>query len=137
MISVVLLIARVLFIALLFLFLFAVMKSGVGLVRGQRPREKDWMLAVEQGPRELRNLTVRVHGPVIVGRDPSADIVIGESYVSARQARFTLLGRDLFVEDLDSTNGTLVNGTPIAGTWALAPEDVVSVGSVALRVRYE
>ena len=34
MIDVILLIARVLFIALLFLFLFAIMKTGIGLVRG-------------------------------------------------------------------------------------------------------
>lgn len=136
MIDVILLIARVLFIALLFLFLFAVMKTGVGLVRGQRAAQSVWSITVEDGPRELKGVRIVVNGPVVVGRDPSADIVIGESYVSARQARFSLLGRDLFVEDLGSTNGTLVNGTAIAGTWALAPDDVVSVGNVALRVRY-
>ena len=136
MIDVILLIARVLFIALLFLFLFAIMKTGIGLVRGQRSAEKSWSLTVEQGPKELRGVRISVQGPVVVGRDPSSDIVIAENYVSARQARFSLLGRDLFVEDLGSTNGTCVNGTSISGTWVLSPEDVVSVGGVALRVRY-
>lgn len=136
MIDAILLIARVLFIALLFLFLFAVMKTGVGLVRGQRAAQASWSITVEDGPRELKGVRIAVNGPVVVGRDPSADIVIGESYVSARQARFSLLGTDLFVEDLGSTNGTLVNGTAISGIWALAPDDVVSVGNVALKVRY-
>lgn len=136
MIDVILLIARVLFIALLFVFLFALVKTGIGMVRGQRTAEKAWTLIVERGPAQLRGVRIVVNGPVVVGRDPSCDIVIGETYISARQAKFTLLGRDLFVEDLGSTNGTLVNGTPISGTWALSPEDEVGVGAVSLRVRY-
>ena len=47
MIDVVLLIGRLLFVALLFLFLFAIMRTGIGLVRGQRKKERTWMLAVE------------------------------------------------------------------------------------------
>ena len=136
MIDVILLIARVLFIALLFLFLFAIMKTGIGLVRGQRAAGKAWTITVEQGPRELRGMRVTVNGPVVVGRDPGSDIVIAESYISARQARFSLLGRDLFIEDLGSTNGTCVNGAAIEGVVALMSEDTVSVGNVSLRVRY-
>ena len=40
-------------------------------------------------------------------------IVIGAGYVSARHARFSLMGQNLFVEDLGSTNGTLVNDVDI------------------------
>ena len=136
MIDLILLVARVLFIALLFVFLFAIMKTGIGLVRGQRTAGKAWTITVESGPRELRGMRVAVNGPVVVGRDPGSDIVIAESYISARQARFSLLGRDLFVEDLGSTNGTCVNGKAIEGVVALVPEDTVSVGNVSLRVRY-
>lgn len=137
MIDVILLIARVLFIALLFVFLFAMVKTGTGLVGGQRRTQQQWTLAVELGPKELRGVRIPVNGPVIVGRDPSCDIVIGESYISSRQAKFTLLGQDLFIEDLGSTNGTLVNGAAISGTWVLVPDDVVSVGGVSLRVRFD
>lgn len=136
MIDVVLLIARVLFIALLFLFLFAVMKTGIGLVKGTRKADKTWTIAVEHGPKELRGIRIQVQGPVVVGRDPSCDIVIGEPYVSARQARFSLLGDDLFVDNLSGTNGTVVNGELIGSTTALADNDTVGVGGVTLRVRY-
>ena len=54
MIDVVLLIGRLLFVALLYLFLFALMKTGIGLVRGQRKKERTWNLSVERGPKELR-----------------------------------------------------------------------------------
>ncbi len=135
MIDVVLLIGRLLFVALLYLFLFAIMRTGIGLVRGQRKKERTWNLAVEKGPKELRGVSIMVHGPVIVGRSPSADIVIGASYVSARHARFSLMGQNLFVEDLGSTNGTTVNGFSITDPVALNDGDVVMVGDVSIRVR--
>ena len=135
MIDVVLLIGRLLFVALLFLFLFAIMRTGIGLVRGQRKKERTWMLAVEKGPKELRGVSMAVRGPVIVGRSSGADIVIGASYVSARHARFSIMGQNLFVEDLGSTNGTTVNGQPITDPVALRNNDVVTVGDVSIRVR--
>lgn len=135
MIDVTLLIARLLFVALLYLFLFAIMRTGVGLVRGQRKKERSWTIAVEKGPKELRGVQIAVHGPVIVGRNPGCDIVIGAGYVSGRHARFTLMGQNLFVEDLGSTNGTTVNGQRIFEPVALRDKDVVTIGDVALRVR--
>lgn len=137
MIDIVLLIGRLLFVALLYLFLFAIMKTGIGLVKGQRKKEKSWELAVERGPKELRGVKMAVRGPVIVGRAPGADIVIGAGYVSARHARFSLMGANLFVEDLGSTNGTAVNGRLINEPQALRNGDVVNVGDVAIRVRFE
>ena len=131
MIDYALLLIRLLFVALLYLFLFAIMKTGIGAVRGQRKRERTWSLSVEKGPKELRGVSIVVRGPVIVGRNPGADIVIGAGYVSGRHARFSLMGQNLFVEDLGSTNGTAVTassstspppcvtGTP--STWATWP----------------
>ena len=135
MIDIVLLIGRVLFVALLFLFLFAIMRTGIGLVRGQRKKERSWNLAVEKGPKELRGVNIAVRGPVIVGRSAGADIVIAAGYVSARHARFSIMGQNLFVEDLGSTNGTAVNGQPITDPIALRNNDVVTVGDVSIRVR--
>jgi len=135
LIDVVLLIGRLLFVALLYLFLFAIMRTGIGLVRGQRKKERTWNLSIEKGPTELRGVSIAVRGPVIVGRSPGADIVIAAGYVSARHARFSLMGQTLFVEDLGSTNGTTVNGQPISNPVALADNDVVTVGDVSIRVR--
>jgi len=134
-IDVVLLIGRLLFVALLYVFLFAIMRTGIGLVRGQRKKDRTWTLSVERGPKELRGVNIAVRGPVIVGRSPSADIVVAASYVSARHARFSLMGQNLFVEDLGSTNGTGVNGQLIVDPVALSNNDVVNVGDVSIRVR--
>ena len=136
MIDLVLLIARLLFVALLYLFLFAIMRTGIGMVKGSRKKERGWTVSVERGPKELRGVSIAVHGPVIVGRNPGADIVIGAGYVSGRHARFSLMGQNLFVEDLGSTNGTAVNGQLISEPIALRSNDVVNVGDVAIRVRF-
>ena len=135
MIDIVLLVGRLLLVALLYLFLFALMKTGIGMVRGQRKKEKSWTVTVERGPKELRGLSIAVNGPVIVGRSPGADIVIGAEYVSSRHARFSLMGKNLFVEDLGSTNGTTINNAPITEPTACSNGDVVRVGDVAMRVR--
>ena len=136
MIDYALLLIRLLFVALLYLFLFAIMKTGIGAVRGQRKRERTWSLSVEKGPKELRGVSIVVRGPVIVGRNHGADIVIGAGYVSGRHARFSLMGQNLFVEDLGSTNGTAVNGQFINEPTALRNGDTVNVGDVAIRVRF-
>ena len=102
------------------------MRTGIGLVRGQRKKEHTWNLSVEKGPKELRGVSIAVRGPVIVGRSPGADIVIGAGFVSGRHARFQLMGQ----------NGTYVNGRLVAEPAALRNKDVVTIGDVAIRVRY-
>ena len=136
MIDVVLLVGRLLFVALLYLFLFSIARTGIGLVRGQRKKDRTWNLSVERGPKELRGVSIVVRGPVIVGRSPNADIVIGAGYVSARHARFSLMGQNLYVEDLGSRNGTAINGKLISEPCALRNNDVVNVGDVSIRVRH-
>lgn len=137
MIDIVLLIGRLLFVAVLYLFLFAIVRTGIGLVRGASRTEKVWHVSVERGPKELRSVNIPVSEEVIVGRSPDADIVIANGYVSARHAKFHLMGKNLFVEDLGSRNGTVVNGQYIVSPVSLHNKDLVTVGDVDIRVTYE
>lgn len=107
------------------------------MVKGSNKKSKQWTLSVESGPKELKGVKITVSGTVIVGRSPGADIVIAASYVSGRHAQFKLMGKNLFVEDLGSTNGTTVNGKQITAPVALKNNDVVSVGDVSIRVKYK
>jgi len=134
LIDLTLLVGRILLILLLFLFLFAVMRTGIGLVKGQTRKGERWTIAVERGPRELRGVKLPLSGPLVVGRSPGSDIVINADYVSGRHARFALFSDTLVVEDMGSTNGTLVDGKRIAAPTTLEPGSLVSIGDVTLRI---
>ncbi|MGE0042258.1 MAG: FHA domain-containing protein [Vicinamibacterales bacterium] len=65
-----------------------------------------------------------------LGRAPRADFVVDAALVSRLHCRFTLgADGDLLVEDLDSTNGTWVNGAKVARS-TLAPGDRITIGRV-------
>ena len=136
MIDLVLFAGRVLLVIVLYLFLFAVMRTGVGLVRGQRRDAAIWAIDIEKGTRSLRGLHVDILGPVVIGRgrSPSSDVVIDEPYVSSTHARLALQGPALVLEDLGSTNGTLVNGHVIEQPVTLREGDEVQVGDTIMRV---
>lgn len=135
MIDVVLLAGRLLLIALLYLFLFAAVRAGIGLVAGQRVKTRGtWTLKVVQGPRELLNVTVPVTGPVVVGRSPGADIVIGDDFVSAQHMRVSPSGDAAIAEDLGSTNGTILNGEMLKVPTMLTAGDTIDIGTVRLVV---
>lgn len=135
MIDVALLAGRLMLLALLYLFLFAAVRAGVGMVStGRASREGALTLTVVRGPQPLQNTTVAVTAPVIIGRSPGADIVVSDDFVSGRHARVVPAGAETLLEDLGSTNGTLLNGNRISGTQPLRPGDVIDVGSVRLEV---
>lgn len=135
MIDVVLLAGRLLLIGLLYLFLFAAVRTGIGLVSGQRRAGAGtYTLTVAQGPRELAGVTVPVNGPVVIGRSPGADIVIGDDFVSGKHARITPAGDSAVLEDLGSTNGTLLNGVRVTAPQMLRAGDAIDIGAVRLKV---
>jgi DNA-binding winged helix-turn-helix (wHTH) protein len=73
-------------------------------------------------------------GANVLGRDKDG-IEIDSVTVSRRHARITVDGPDATVEDLDSKNGTFVNGTAIAQPVHLKDGDEIRTGSVVLRFR--
>jgi DNA-binding winged helix-turn-helix (wHTH) protein len=74
-------------------------------------------------------------GEHIAGRDAECSLVIDGTTVSRRHARLTVARGAATIEDLDSTNGTYVNGTRISTPTPLVPGDEFAVGSEVLRVR--
>lgn len=71
--------------------------------------------------------------PRLIGRAPEADFVLKEDSVSRRHAQFYQVGNDVFVEDLDSSNGVHVNGVRIR-KQQLVPSDRVLIGPYTIQV---
>jgi len=67
-----------------------------------------------------------------IGRRPTNDIHIDNLAVSGQHAAVISIGNDAFLEDLDSTNGTLVNGKPVK-KHVLQHGDVIEIGKYQLK----
>lgn len=77
------------------------------------PREKARTLAVVAGPLQGSHMEIASLEELTVGRAGDNDFQLGDDYASSRHARLFRRGSDWFVEDLDSRNGTFVNGVRI------------------------
>jgi DNA-binding winged helix-turn-helix (wHTH) protein len=74
-------------------------------------------------------------GDNIIGRDPRSTVWLDDESVSRRHALITVDNDVARVEDLESTNGTLLNRTPLETSTALQDGDVVRVGALKLTFR--
>jgi DNA-binding winged helix-turn-helix (wHTH) protein len=73
-------------------------------------------------------------GENLVGREPTATVLIDHSSVSRRHARLSVKGTDVVVEDLGSRNGTFVNGQRVDAPLKLRDGDVIGLGPVTIVV---
>jgi pSer/pThr/pTyr-binding forkhead associated (FHA) protein len=73
--------------------------------------------------------------PITIGRGDEADICIRDTWSSRVHCRVEIRDGQLFLEDLGSSNGTLVNGTR-ATEAALQSGDQITVGITTFRVTY-
>jgi hypothetical protein len=70
--------------------------------------------------------------PVVIGRVPPADIVIDDSKISRKHCRVSLVLNEVFVTDLGSSNGTMVDGQRIAHATELPVGARLQVGGHVL-----
>ena len=73
-------------------------------------------------------------GSYLIGRAGSCAVVLPFEDVSARHAVLSVRSSQAILEDLNSSNGTFVNGERITEAVVLAPDSVVQIGESMLRV---
>ncbi len=78
-------------------------------------------------------IVVLNHEKMVLGRHPNCEIVLDNAAVSRRHAQFLENHGTYFVEDLQSRNGTIVNGERIEGRTQLHDTDLVKICNVVLR----
>lgn len=84
----------------------------------------------------LGDLTLSVSDSLSVGRGSDNDVVLGSKEVSRNHALLTILNDELYIKDLDSSNGTFVNDKRIAAgeSKRLAAEDMIRFASFNFQV---
>lgn len=83
----------------------------------------DWSLTALGG--ELKGKSFPIHGIITLGRSNKCEININDEYMSRRHAELSIKGGVLRIIDLDSSNGTYVNGQKVAEK-ALKPGDRIA-----------
>ena len=144
---------KIAFLVLLYLFIWMIVRSATRDVR-TAPQESIVLSAAEAnalrgdlapGPTGRlavissstlpvgRNLTLSE--PTTVGRGPGSALRFDDDdYVSSRHALITPAADGIWVEDLGSTNGTYVNGSPVTSARLLHAGDVIGIGETQFRV---
>jgi len=149
-----LLVLKICFLVLLYLFIWRIVRSAsrdvrmpqesfimgpqqaaaAGLARQPQTVASGVLVAVrsnaiEQGSRFELNAK-----PITVGRAGSNDIRLDDDeFASSRHARIEPRRDGVWVEDIGSTNGTYLNGTRLGRAQKLTPGDVIRVGETDLR----
>ena len=136
------------FLAVLYLFLLWVtrmalrdlrgtaspgLETGYHDVLGGEQGATDAFLVVQQGGGLTEGEHFDLFGGVSLGRAADVDVRLDDRYASGVHARVFNRSGGYFVEDLNSTNGTLLNSRELHGEAELTPGDVIRIGDTELR----
>lgn len=96
---------------------------------------KKWKLEgyISNSADSLQHIELKTF-PAFVGRDPSLAIAIERREISRKHAEFFEKEGQLFLRDLNSTNGTFINHQPLQGEKQLHHGDVIHFASCELRL---
>jgi FHA domain/zinc-ribbon domain len=97
-------------------------------------RARLWVL--DPSGEHVAEVTDLLGDMTVIGRQPDSTVSLPSSTVSRRHAQIRRDGRQYFVSDLNSTNGTLLNREPVIGEELLHDRDEIGVGIYRLIFRY-
>jgi hypothetical protein len=81
----------------------------------------------------LNGTALTVHPGTLIGRAAGSDIQLSDAYTSSEHARIRQAGDRWMLDDLDSMNGSYLNGQRVRGSQPLADGDTVQLGRVVLQ----
>jgi hypothetical protein len=137
------------FLAVLYLFLLWVSRSALRELRGTGPAPEAtgfhrvgpggraaatdaWLVAVRGGGIDPGS-RFDLFGGLSIGRTTDADVRIEDRFASSIHARLYSRGASYYVEDMNSTNGTYLNGAVLEGEAELSDLDEVRIGDTEFR----
>jgi pSer/pThr/pTyr-binding forkhead associated (FHA) protein len=128
---------RLAFLAALYVFLALVVRA---LLRDIRAASRDpsgalgRLVVIASASVPATGSVFPLDAVTTLGRDLGCGVVLEDPFASSRHAILTFRGRGWYVEDLGSTNGTLVNGVTVAGGLSLGFGDELQIGDIRMRL---
>jgi hypothetical protein len=145
-----LLVLKIVFLVLLYLFIWRIVRSATrdlrlpqesfilppepGSGRGGSPPTTGRLVVLKSPALDAGSDVVLNSAPLTVGRGEQNDVgLAADDFASAEHARFDPRRDGVWIVDVGSTNGTYVNGSRIQRPRKLASGDVVRIGETDLR----
>lgn len=97
---------------------------------GTTPRR----LVITSGPKEGMEIELPSE-QLTIGRSSESGLVIRDDYTSTHHARLMLWNDEWVIQDLDSTNGTFLNGTRVTLPTPVHPGSTVTIGTTSFELR--
>ncbi|GHF21299.1 FHA domain-containing protein [Pseudolysinimonas yzui] len=91
-------------------------------------------LVITSGPREGVEIDLPPE-QLTIGRSSESGLVIRDDYTSTHHARLMLWDQNWVIQDLDSTNGTFLDGTRVTQPTAVLPGTPVTIGTTTFELR--
>lgn len=137
------LLLRLLFVFLLYFFVFQVIRVMLRELqvfaageRAEPARDPGGSLLVKDpGDTGLRSgQRIPLEPVTVIGRHPRATIVLDDAFVSSEHVQLSWSDGRWWVTDLDSTNGTILNGRDVSVPTGLRFGDVIDIGEISLQL---
>ncbi len=132
-----LLILRLLFIVLLYLFLMQVVIVITRDLRAKAPvAAQGRLVVVDNGPSSylVPGATFELRPQSTIGRSPTCTIRLADSFISAEHAHIWNRNGRWYVQDAGSTYGTYVNGQPARDPVLVRSGDSIQLGPIRFKL---
>jgi hypothetical protein len=99
----------------------------------KRTRGEPRILTITQGSQTGQSAEL-ADGVILIGRGADAQLSLDDDYVSTRHARVVSGENGIYLEDLGSTNGSYVNGQRITAPTTVSLSDTIRIGRTMMRL---
>ncbi len=94
------------------------------------------VLVVKNGAKTIKEINANVDGSLIVGRSDICDVYIDDPHMSKQHFALEFDGMNFYIMDLESHNGTFLNGVRLMGKRKLERNDKIKAGVLDIVVRW-
>ena len=97
--------------------------------------KKPKTLVVLSGPKQGSKLELSSANQISIGRSKDSDLVLRDDDISAHHARLILWDEQWMIQDLDSTNGTYIDGNRVNVPTPVGVQNSISLGSTTFELQ--
>jgi len=134
MFNLVLFALKIVFVVLLYVFLLFVVMGALRDIpstseaEGRRGRVRAMLIAHAPDGQH----TYRLHDNFTIGRAPDNDVVLVDTFASQHHGKILATGDGYVLQDLDSTNGTFLDGARVGELMTLRDGATITIGKESL-----